>query len=35
MHPAQAKEFENNVNEKVKDNIPKVDEQEIEELKND
>ena len=30
MHPAQAKEFENNVYEKVKDNIPKVDEQEIE-----
>ena len=30
MHPQQAKEFENNVYEKVKDNIPKVDEQEIE-----
>ena len=30
MHPAQAKEFENNVYEKVKDDIPKVDEQEIE-----
>ena len=30
MHPEQAKEFENNVYEKVKDNIPKVDEQEIE-----
>ena len=30
MHPLQAKEFENNVYEKVKDNIPKVDEQEIE-----
>ena len=30
MHPEQAKEFENNVYEKVKDNIPNVDEQEIE-----
>ena len=30
LHPEQAKEFENNVYEKVKDNIPKVDEQEIE-----
>ena len=30
MHPQQAKEFENNVYEKVKDNIPTVDEQEIE-----
>ena len=30
MHPEQAKEFENNVYEKVKDNLPKVDEQEIE-----
>ena len=30
MHPAQAKEIENSVYEKVKDNIPKVDEQEIE-----
>ena len=30
VHPAQAKEFENNVYEKVEDNIPKADEQEIE-----
>ena len=30
MHLEQAKEFENTVYEKVKDNIPKVDEQEIE-----
>ena len=30
MHPARAKEFENNVYEKVKDSVPKVDEQEIE-----
>ena len=30
MHPEQAKEFENNVYSKVKDHIPKVDEQEIE-----
>ena len=30
MNEGQAKEFENNVYEKVKDNIPKVDEQEIE-----
>ena len=30
VHPEQAKEFENNVYEKVKHNIPKVDEQEIE-----
>ena len=30
MHAAQAKEFENTVHEKVKDDIPKVDEQETE-----
>ena len=30
MHPEQAKEFENNVYNKIKNDIPKVDEEEIE-----